>query len=319
MINFLNMQYFILVAENRSITRVAEGEHISQQSLSKHIKKIEDELGVVLLDRRAGCTLTYAGERFYDYCVAMLKAKREMEKEMLHMKKGTHGNLRLGVTYTRGRVFLPEILPIFYKENPFVRISVLEDNPHTLEEHLLHGHIDLYIGSEIREHPDIQTIELYSDRLYLIVPKSIAKKVLDDTPNISAESMEIEKFAAYNFIMLTRGNPVRGAIDNYTRQKRISLSYSLETENSETMFALSCKGVGISVYNGLFLKMHSELISSPDCPVCIIPVKGDLHSAKMSIGYLKGRYLSEAANRFIELSLEHYKNFSENLILKQGE
>lgn len=302
MINFLNLHYFVLVAEKKNITRVAEDEHVSQQSLSKHIKKIEDELGITLIDRNAGCSLTYAGERFYEYAVKMLALKGEMEAEMLDMKESVHGNLRLGITYTRGKIFLPEILPKFCSDNPFVRVTVTENNPHALEEYLLHGHIDLYIGTDIREHPDIKTVDLFSDKLYLIVPKAIAAEVLEKTPNIVKTPMRIEDFSKYNFVMLTRGNPIRTTVDNYMRENKINLSFSLETESSETMFALSCNSMGISVYNGLFLKMHSDLIHSADCPVCVIPLDGCVYSGKMSIGYRKERYISQPAVRFIELA-----------------
>ena len=72
MINFLNLKYFVRVAEERNITRVAEQEHISQQSLSSHIKKIEEEYGVKLFDRTDGFTLTYAGEKLYIYATNLL-------------------------------------------------------------------------------------------------------------------------------------------------------------------------------------------------------------------------------------------------------
>ncbi len=301
MINFLNLHYFVLVAEKKNITRVAEDEHISQQSLSKHIKKIEDELGIELIDRSGGCSLTYAGERFYSYAVRLLSLKYEMQAEMLDMKENTHGNLRLGVTYTRGRTFLPEILPEYCRQNPFVKVTVAENNPHTLEEYLLHGHIDLYIGIDIRKHPDIETVDLYSDNLYLIVPKGIAAEVIgENVPNILPRSMRLEEFAKYNFVMLTRGNPIRKTVDNYMRKHHLSLSFSLETENSETMFALACKNMGIAIYNDFFLKMHTELISSNNCPICVIPLEGADYNSMMSIGYIKNRYMPQATARFIQ-------------------
>lgn len=308
MINFLNLHYFVLVAEKNNMTRVAEDEHITQQSLSKHIKKIEDELGVSLIDRSSGCKLTYAGERFYDYAVRLLKVRDEMQNEMLDIKKSTHGNLRLGITYTRGKIFLPEVLPPFCEQNPFVKVTITENNPHTLEEYLLHGHIDLFIGTDIRKHPEIETVNLFSDKLYLIVPKSIARKVLKDTPNVVSRSMNIKDFSQHDFVMLTRGNPIRTLIDSYMRENRVSLSFSLETESAETMFALSCKGLGIAIYNGLFLKMHSEMIRSPDCPICIIPIKDAVYSGKMSIAYSKGKYLSDAAKKFIEAAKDIYSS-----------
>ena len=80
--NFLNLEYFVMIAEERNITRVAEKEHISQQSLSNHVKKMEEEFGVKLFDRTGTLSLTYAGERVYNYASELLKIKDEMEKEI---------------------------------------------------------------------------------------------------------------------------------------------------------------------------------------------------------------------------------------------
>ena len=65
MINFLNLRYFMLIAQEQNITRVAENEHISQQSLSNQLKKIEERFGTKLFDRTRGISLTYAGEVLY--------------------------------------------------------------------------------------------------------------------------------------------------------------------------------------------------------------------------------------------------------------
>ena len=308
MINFLNMQYFVLIAEKKNITRVAEDEHVSQQSLSKHIKKIEDELGLELIDRNSGGGLTYAGERFYEYAVKMLQIKNEMEKEMHDMKDSTHGVLRLGIAHTRGMVFLPEILPSYCEQNPYVKVSVTENNPRALEEYLLHGHIDLYVGINIRRHPSIEVVDLFSDRLYIIAPKKMAEGIIDTTKTFCDTEMELSAFSNHNFIMLTSGNPVRNAIDKYTSEHKIELSYSLETESAETMFALSCKGMGISVYNEFFLKMHSQLLKSPDCPVCVIPLKNIEYNGMMSIGYIRDRFMSRASQKFIQMAKELVPN-----------
>ena len=63
--NFLTLKYFIAVAEELSITKASEKLFISQQSLSKHIIKLEKELEVTLFERAPTMSLTYAGKRFF--------------------------------------------------------------------------------------------------------------------------------------------------------------------------------------------------------------------------------------------------------------
>ena len=87
------------------------------------------------------------------------------------MENTEQGTLRIGISYTRGSAFLPDILPEFCAQNPFVKISIVENNSQMLEEYLLHGHIDLYIGADMRPHAEIETIELMHEKLYFIVPE----------------------------------------------------------------------------------------------------------------------------------------------------
>ena len=61
MINFLNLEYFLVAAEELNFTRAAKKLYISQQSLSSHISNLEKEFDVVLFNRTSPLTLTYAG------------------------------------------------------------------------------------------------------------------------------------------------------------------------------------------------------------------------------------------------------------------
>lgn len=306
MINFLNLRYFMLTAQQKNITRVAESEHVSQQSLSNQIKKIEDEFGTKLFDRTGGLSLTYAGEVLYKYAEKLLALKDEMENEMADLKGSKQGVLRVGISYTRGSAFLPEILPLFKKENPFVKISVVENNSRVLEDYLIRGHIDLYIGSDVKKAADIEIIDLCRERLYLVVPKVIAGKFFDQVPTFFESEKSAELFKNEDFLMLTRDNRVRRIADEHLKNVKDEINILIETENIETLFSLACKGMGVTFYPEMFMKKHKELIDSEDCPVCFIPIEGKYSYNHLSVGYSKRKYLSNAAKKFIECAKEIY-------------
>lgn len=295
MVNFLNLKYFVRVAEEKNITRVAEQGHISQQSLSNHIKKIETTYGIQLFDRTGGLTLTYAGEQMYNYAVKFLSLKHDMENEILDMTNMEQGTLRIGISYTRGSAFLPEILPEFSKKNPFIKISIVENNSQKLEEYLLHGHIDLYIGADLRPHAEIETVELMREKLYFIIPQNIAERIDNKQSGIAALKNE-------PFLLLSKGNRIREKFEEYLRKENISVKVHLESENIETLFGLSCKGLGITVYPEMFLKRHNDVLCSENSPVHIMPPDGDYNSSILSIGYHRGKYISNAAKNFIEIA-----------------
>jgi len=306
LINFLNLKYFMLTAQQKNITRVAESEHVSQQSLSNQIKKIEDIFGTKLFDRTGGLTLTHAGEILYKYAERLLALKDEMDREMADLKGSKQGVLRIGISYTRGSAFLPEILPLYKKENPFVKISVVENNSRVLEEYLMRGHIDLYIGSELKKASDTEIINLCSERLYMVVPKVIANKFYNEVTTVFDTPEKAEKFKDFDFLMLTRDNRVRRIADEHLKKIKDGINILIETENIETLFSLACKGMGITFYPEMFMKKHENIINSTDCPVCFIPLEGKYSHNQLSVGYSKRKYLSHAAKKFIDCAKEVY-------------
>ena len=110
MINFLNLEYFLVAAEELNFTRAAKRLYISQQSLSNHISNLEKEFDVVLFNRTSPLTLTYAGQALKTRARELLDLRDETYKEISDIKDFSTGQLSIGVSHTRGRFILPEIL-----------------------------------------------------------------------------------------------------------------------------------------------------------------------------------------------------------------
>ena len=82
--NFNQLRYFVAIVKHGSFWSAALEEYISQSSLSKQIKALETELGVVLFNRTGNkITLTEAGQCFYDYALQLLETKNEMHQELM--------------------------------------------------------------------------------------------------------------------------------------------------------------------------------------------------------------------------------------------
>ena len=110
MINFLNLEYFLVAAEELNFTRAAKRLFISQQSLSNHISNLEKEFDVVLFNRTTPLTLTYAGQALKGKARKILELRDETYRELADIKDFSIGQLTIGLSHTRGRMILPEIL-----------------------------------------------------------------------------------------------------------------------------------------------------------------------------------------------------------------
>lgn len=170
---FASLDYFIMVARERSFTRAAEQLHITQQTLSSHIAALEKELGCQLLLRRIPLELTYAGQVFLRYAQDIQKQRGAMLQELGDIAHREKGRLRIGIAHTRGHTIMPELICRYQQHHPLIQIQLVEASNDELHKKLLDGQIDLAIAN-FRE--DLQGIELrdfYREEIVLLVADSL--------------------------------------------------------------------------------------------------------------------------------------------------
>lgn len=123
--------YFLNVTQTRSINISAKQLYISQQSLSRAIKTLEEEIGAPLLKRHYyGVELTEVGEIVSEYAGRIVKEHYAMRKSLLPylepVSEAFTGRLRLGINYHIINEVLHTIVHTFVRQNPGVRFSVSE-------------------------------------------------------------------------------------------------------------------------------------------------------------------------------------------------
>ena len=175
--NFSSMDYFIMVARERSFTRAAERLHITQQTLSAHIAALEKELGAKLLERNIPLDLTYAGEIFLEYALDLQRRVSALEHEFQDISHNQRGLLRIGITYTRGDIVMPPLLIRFQERFPHIAVRLVGDINGNFFPLLENGEIDLAIGPFPTSTPSIGLTDFYREELVLMVPKLILEQL----------------------------------------------------------------------------------------------------------------------------------------------
>lgn len=178
MINFLNLEYFLVAAEELNFTRAARKLYISQQSLSNHISNLEKEFDVILFNRTLPLTLTYAGQALKARARELLDLRDETYREIADIKDFSTGQLSIGVSHTRGRVILPEILPSYQTQFPGIELKLIEGNSSTLASELLHGNIDLMIDLLPFAVENVETVPVCAEEILLIAPDIVLEKAI---------------------------------------------------------------------------------------------------------------------------------------------
>ena len=238
--------------------------------------------------------------------------KNEILTEIDDISNRRRGKLSIGISHTRGKFFLPEVLPTFMEQHPNIEISLTENNSSRLEDALAKGNIDLLIEFSPILLEQVDTVQIFSERLFVVVPKKYITRLF---PNSYAEAVhrfkngfEIEPFAKMPFLLTPIQNRVRNLFQHYVKRHGVSLNVLLESENSETLLSLACKGVGITTYPEMFVNHLSPLITADSSsPVEFFPIEEKDTTANLVIAYNKEKYLSDAAKDFIRSSLQvHY-------------
>ena len=303
--NFRNLQYFLAAAEEKNITRAARKLYISQQSLSGHIAKLEEELGVSLFERGQELKLSYAGERLALIARQICSLEQEILRVTGEISGHRRGRLRLGISYTCGRSILPMILPAFCAAHPLVEISLMEGNYRQLNEWLSKGEIDVLIGYMPIELPGAQVELLLQERLFLACPKPFSAQVFaGDEPRIRrarTEGPDILLFEDQPFILLKKGNRIRALLDSYAAKTGFLPRVLLETENIETAFALAEQGMGITLYPELFLRTLHASADREDSSLDFFPLPAPETLGALAVAYMESGYRSPAVLDFIAL------------------
>lgn len=252
------LKSFVAVAEEKSFSVAAKHLFISQQSLSKQVAKLEDELGVQLFLRSRPLGLTSDGKLFFQTAKDILLLKQQYEDNSSRAM-GTMQVLHIGIEHTVARAILPHILPVFLKKYPDTFLMLSEDSPEILQKSVSRDGVDLVIGSISGTPDNYESIALCRKEQLLVVPKSIMRQLCGDS--YDRKCAEFEKGADLNFfsnapfIKIPRLSSGGRALNSYLKYYDINPPFVCELTNVENAFQLCNSGLGVLIYARLFWDM----------------------------------------------------------------
>jgi Transcriptional regulator len=140
------LTYFLAIAEEGSLTKAAARLHMAQPPLSKYLKMLEDELGVMLIERNTRkLRITEAGEKMRYRAKQILELTETTINELRDYDEGTHGTLRIGTIASSGDTLLPVRIFHFHRRYPKVRFQIKERSTQEIMDMLEKGLIDIGI------------------------------------------------------------------------------------------------------------------------------------------------------------------------------
>lgn len=259
------LRYIVAVAQEKHFGRAASRCHVSQPTLSIAIKKLEEELAVVLFDRSSNeVSTTPAGERIVEQARKVLDEADVIRHLAESEQDELEGAFRLGLIFTVAPYLLPKLILGLRKEAPKMPLMLEESHTATLTEMLKRGDLDGLIVAEPYHESAIETIPLYDEPFFVIVPKGHPFEELDE--------VEPSDLAEEHVLLLTEGNCMRDQVlgsctELAARQRVAGLTNTLQGSSLNTIRHMVASGMGISLLPSTALTENDHLLFS------IVPFK----------------------------------------------
>ena len=228
-ISFLQLMYFHEVYHSESVTIASRHLGISQPALSQAISEIEKRIQAPLFKKRSGrFELTAIGERFLDFSQDVLSSSGEIFQWVEDFKKGSVGNLRVGMIDAASLYLIPAAVRDFRNLYPEVDLKLVVDHSANLLEKLRQSDIDLaFVFGPIVD--DFNVTELRQEPLFLYAP--------DDQKSVDKS----------DWFLYPEGRQTRSFIDQGLANRGIVPRVVLESDSPEVLKQLVYLGMGCSV------------------------------------------------------------------------
>ena len=189
------LEYIIAIAEEKSISQAAERFYLSQPVLSRHLKKIEEDLGTPLFVRgKPHLTLTDAGIIYINNARAILHMEEQMNRTLEEMRRKQKDSLNLLIDAPYHNFFLRRIFPVFREKYPDFYIQYTDTNAYHAQKLLTEKKADLAVfATTFLNMEGLECLPLYTDELVIILPHNsqAATAAKSDAPISAALKNEI--------------------------------------------------------------------------------------------------------------------------------
>ena len=181
--NLQDLRYLVALAEHRHFGHAAEACHVSQPTMSNQIRKLEEELGVTLLERtNKRVDLTPVGAQILHHARQALIHTGQMEALARAARDPLVGPLKLGVIPTLAPYLMPIILKPLRDAYPGLVVELWEDQTHVLVDSLRNHRLDAALLATPPDSPEITEIPLFEEPLLAALPPAIAVPATNPSP-----------------------------------------------------------------------------------------------------------------------------------------
>jgi len=281
------LKFIVAVARERNFRRAAERCFVTQPALSLGIKKLEDELGLMIFERSHNeVALTEVGEKIVEQATRVLEEAEQIKILAAQGHDQLGGPIKLGVIYSTGPYLLPEIIPILRETAPRMPLDVEENLTANLEMQLKGGMLDAAIIALPFDIPGIQVQPLYDESFVVAVPV--------EHPWAGKSAIAGEDLAEEKVLLLNSGhcfsNQVVQACPQLSRKGEVMQGNSLETVRN---MVASNLGITVLPCSAVVERYGNPLVK-------VVPFQPPVPIRRIALAWRKSYSRQQAIEKIVE-------------------
>lgn len=286
------LKVFEAVARLRSFSRAAEELHVTQPTVSKQIRLLNEEIGLPLFEQIGKkIYLTEAGEQLRATCGDWLETWGRFEQSIADLNGLRQGKLKIAAVTTT-KFFMPRVLGPFCAEYPGIDIAMAVINRDRLLERLARNEDDLYIMGVPPEGRDIESEPLLENPLVVIASP--------DHPLAERKRIPFARLGKEEFLVREQGSGTRITMENIFAQKKTPLNVRMELGSNEAIKQAVAGGLGLGMISRSTL--HANIAADD---LAVLDVQGFPLKRYWYVVRPKGKQLSIVARTFLEFLHSH--------------
>ncbi|OOF27236.1 DNA-binding transcriptional regulator OxyR [Salinivibrio proteolyticus] len=290
--NIRDLEYLVALAEHRHFRKAAEACFVSQPTLSGQIRKLEDELGVSLLERTSRRVLfTDAGMRLVQQARNVLREVTILTELASEQGESMTGPLHIGLIPTVGPYLLPKIIPMLRDRFPELELFIHEGQTQQLVQQLEEGKLDCIILASVEETQHLKELPLYEEPMLLAV--SEAHKLA------GCAEVALDVLQGETLLMLGDGHCLRDQAMGFCFKVGAREDQRFRATSLETLRNMVAAGSGITLLPRLSVPAQRR------DGVAYIPTTSPTPTRQITLDYRPGSPLRGRYEQLAEVIREH--------------
>lgn len=310
-----SLELFLIAAEELSFSKAAQRAFVTQQCLSDHIRRLEQQYGVSLFERKPRIALTEHGKALQSAAQNMKIIEMNLDNDLQEISGQQRGTLNFGINATRARILLPGLYPAFHDQFPKVNLNVRLGETRSMEALLLNGKLDLFLGIDTVVQPLLSARMICDNPLYCVLSRETFASVFNcrdsgacksQAHQCLSEGIDLSLLSQLPFLLCLPESTTRQMVVSSLSRQNIYLNNTISISDYETHFELCSHTPMATVCPSIAINQayrKNQTLNAPN-RLIFFPIRSFTSNLKVHLVFHKDRHFTNYMNTFTDLLID---------------